>query len=213
MRLVLLTPETFPACEAEALRRMAEASHETVLHLRKPGAPEGRLRELLDRLPPELYPRIVLHDHHRLALEYGLGGIHLNRRAPQPPAGWHGHVGRSCHSLEEVLRRTAEDELFLSPIYDSISKRGYGAAFPPGELEAAAASGLLTPRLTALGGVTPERLPELARLGFGGAAFLGYVWGEPTLPFILKRFDTILCCNSSLTAPTATTSCRELPRR
>ncbi len=213
MRITILTPETFLPCEAEALRRMAEASPAVGIHLRKPAATERQLRELLDRLPPSLYARIALHDHHRLAVEYGLGGIHLNRRAPQPPACWHGRISRSCHTTDELVRCTTEDTLFLSPIYDSLSKRGYKAAFTADELAAAADAGLLTARVTALGGVMPERLPELAALGFGGAAFLGWVWEEPALVSVMKRIERILCYNSSLTEPTDTTVCRALPPR
>lgn len=213
MRITILTPETFLSCEAEALRRMAEASPAVGIHLRKPAATERQLRELLDQFPPSLYARIALHDHHRLAAEYGLGGIHLNRRAPRPPAGWRGRISRSCHTTDELGRCTTEDYLFLSPIYDSLSKHGYGAAFTADELAAANEAGVLTARVTALGGVTPERLPELAALGFGGAAFLGWVWAEPTLSSVLKRIEKILCYNSSLTEPAATTSCRALSLR
>lgn len=73
------------------------------------------------------------------------------------------------------------DYVFLSPIFPSISKAGYGgtgaaAAFPDADRLASALAGSRYPVL-ALGGVTPERFPELAELGFAGAALLGGIWG------------------------------------
>ncbi len=204
MRIVIITAEDFIPCEAEAIARLAELPDVRV-HLRKPGASEEQLRQLIERIPTSAYPRLSLHDHHSLAAEYGLGGIHLNGRNPLPPEGWRGLRSRSCHSIDELARATEEDYRFLSPIYDSLSKTGYTAAFGEQELAAAAAAGLLGARTVALGGVTPERLPELDRRGFGGAAFLGYVWSEPSLQSIRKRIDKILCYNSSLTKTSDTT--------
>lgn len=62
-------------------------------------------------------------------------------------------------------------------MFDSISKAGYkSAAFDPAAVRAAAASPG-APELIALGGITADNLEEAARMGFGGAAVLGGVWG------------------------------------
>ena len=66
--------------------------------------------------------------------------------------------------------------MFLSPIYASISKRGYEAAFTPEMLRTAADEGMIDDKVVALGGVTPDKLPQLQVLGFGGAAVLGALW-------------------------------------
>jgi thiamine-phosphate pyrophosphorylase len=108
----------------------------------------------------------------------GVGGVHLNSRNPQPPAGFDGLVSRSCHTLDEVAADRTSDYLFLSPIFDSISKEGYRSAFTPATLREAAARGLLGERVAALGGVRPELLPTLRDLGFGGAALLGCIWRD-----------------------------------
>lgn len=186
MRIVAITPGEPFATEAEAIRMLLGEGVWRV-HLRLPAAAEGDVRRLIEALPPELYPRLSLHDRFNLAVEYGIGGVHLNGRNPAPPAGFGGVVSRSCHSLEELAGRTAEEYLFLSPVYDSISKQGYGAAFTRQELEAAGAAGVIGARTVALGGVTPERLPELAAWGFGGAALLGYLWGDRSLAAIRER--------------------------
>ena len=70
------------------------------------------------------------------------------------------------------------DYLFLSPIFDSISKRGYLSQFSIESLQNAAEEGLIDGKVFALGGVTQAKLPLLHELGFGGAAMLGAAWQD-----------------------------------
>lgn len=72
--------------------------------------------------------------------------------------------------------------MFLSPIFDSISKHGYGSAFSHETLRKAAAEGIIDEKVVALGGVTPENAGWLEKLGFGGAAMLGCVNRLALLP-------------------------------
>lgn len=175
MRLAVITDPEFRPDEAEVIPRLLSGGIERV-HLRKPGAAEADLRRLVESLPAALYPRLTLHDCLPLAVEYGLGGVHLNGRNPEPPKDFRGMVSRSCHSLDEVAACRTEDYLFLSPVFDSISKSGYRAAFPEATLRDAAARGLLGARVWALGGVRPDLLPRVRACGFGGAALLGCIW-------------------------------------
>lgn len=195
LKIIAITPERPYGCEAEAICRMVDAGIWRV-HVRRPGATDDGMRRLLERLPAEVLPQVTLHDCLGVAAEFGAGGVHLNGRNPEPPAGFGGRVSRSCHTLAEAGRCTQEDYLFLSPLFDSISKRGYAAGFTADELQQAAAAGAIGPRLFALGGVTPERLPQVAAWGFGGAALLGYVWGDGTMKEIEKRLKRIACYNS-----------------
>ena len=162
------------------------------LHLRKPGASEQQLAEWLQGIDPEYIGRIVLHDCYGLARRFPVGGVHLNSRNPDVPdfigtdipadTGPRSGprrltVSRSCHSIAEVQKYKANcDYLFLSPIYDSISKEGYGSAFSRIDLRKAADDGIIDSKVCALGGVSAEHIPELKELGFGGAAVLGALW-------------------------------------
>ena len=120
--------------------------------------------------------RIVIHDFFELAEPYGLKGIHLNARRSTVPDGYEGHVSRSCHSLEEVKRyKDACDYVFLSPIFDSVSKQGYASAFTDATLRQASEDGVIDHKVIALGGVTPDKISYLRQLNFGGAAMLGCV--------------------------------------
>ena len=174
MRIIVITDTSFAASEAESIRILLSEGVDRV-HLRKPQSAEADMRRLIEALPPELYPRLTLQDHLHLAGEYGIGGVHLNARNPEIPAGFGGLISRSCHSFGEIASHPTEDYLFLSPIFDSISKTGYRAGYAPDELRKAFAQGIINPRVAALGGIRPEHLPALQEYGFGGAAFLGYI--------------------------------------
>lgn len=113
-------------------------------------------------------------------MKYHLHGIHLNRRNHQIPANFTGSISRSCHSLDEVREALAfhYDYVFLSPIYDSISKQGYCHAFTSEQLTEAAKEGIINERVFALGGITEANIPQLEAWHFGGAAMLGNVWNQ-----------------------------------
>ena len=159
------------------IAEMLRSGRADLVHLRKPGCSPEEMEQLIRSIPSDLHSRLVLHDHFPLAAHYGLYGVHLNARNPMPPQGWSGSVSRSCHSLDEVRQWKSRCQyVSLSPIYDSISKQGYRAAFTREELLQAAQDGTIDNKVYALGGVTFSRLEEVKALGFGGAMILGDAW-------------------------------------
>jgi len=178
MKLIVITLPHFFEEEASAITALFDAGLET-LHLRKPGASEEEFVSLLRQLPAEYRQRIVTHEHFQWATEFGLKGIHLNGRNPQAPANYTGSISCSCHSLSEVVERKPSCQyVFLSPIYDSISKEGYSSAYSYETLQKAQQSGIINAKVMALGGICLQHLPEVKALGFGGAVLLGDVWKE-----------------------------------
>ena len=144
------------------------------VHLRKPEWSPDHMEDLIRRIPSELHGRLVLHDCHELAPKYGLGGIHLNNHNLSPRDGVTYSV--SCHSLEEIDKYPDARYLFLSPIFDSISKPGYLSAFDLYKIKPR----ITGKRVVALGGVTTDKIPLLKTAGFYGAAMLGGIWQHPT---------------------------------
>lgn len=175
MTIVITLPHFFDG-EAGQIVQLLHSAVDLV-HIRKPQAPLHEVERLICQIPGEYRNRLVLHDHHQLAAKYQLHGIHLNSRNPLSPSGWQGSVSRSCHSLEEVKEWKAKcDYVSLSPVFDSISKQGYRAAFTTSQLAQARAQGIIDHKVLALGGVTFSRLDEVLRMGFGGAMILGDAW-------------------------------------
>ena len=181
MITVITLPYFFDG-EAEQIVQLLHSSVD-LIHIRKPESKAEEVERLIEAIPSKYYPRLVLHDHYELAVKYHLHGVHLNGRNPRPPKGWKGSVSKSCHSCEEVLEWKGKcDYVSLSPIFDSISKQGYHAAFSSSEIEEARRAGIIDQKVLALGGVTFNKIDDVLRMGFGGGMILGDAWKNVSHP-------------------------------
>lgn len=150
-----------------------------VFHLRKPGTEPVYSERLLSLIPDDYRKNIVVHDHFYLKNEYNLKGIHLNQRNPDLPPKYKGHISCSCHTADEVMaHKRACNYVFLSPIFDSISKTGYTASFSPQQLQDLKGRKIIDRKVMALGGVSLDNIAELKDYGFGGAVVLGDIWNR-----------------------------------
>ncbi|MGN0036000.1 MAG: thiamine phosphate synthase [Bacteroidaceae bacterium] len=178
MKLIVITQPTFFVEEDKIITALFEEGLD-ILHLRKPGTAAMYSERLLTLIPEKYHRYIVTHEHFYLKQEFGLMGIHLNARNPQEPNGYSGHVSCSCHTFDELREKKKYfDYVFLSPVFDSISKTDYRAAYPPEELRKAAKAGLIDKNVIALGGVCADNLLQVKDFGFGGAVVLGDIWGR-----------------------------------
>ena len=178
MHCIIISHESPFAGEADIINSLFYAGMEH-FHLRKPAYTQEILQNMLRDIEPAYHSRIVLHDHFELAKQFSLGGVHLNSRNPVCPPGAVA-VSCGCHSLACLNARlsTFNGLIFLSPVFDSISKAGYKKAFTDEELSAASKRGLIHHRVIALGGISAETIPLAASCGFGGVAILGALWGS-----------------------------------
>lgn len=182
MKIIAITTPNFIECEASVIPHLLQLGVDLV-HIRKPSATSEQLALLLDSLPTWCYDQLVVHDCLELANKYNLKGVHLNRRNHTVPDNFKGSVSMSCHSLEEVeLKKDMADYVFLSPIFNSISKNGYNSAFNKEELHNAMKQGTIDKKVIALGGVSLANIETVKDLGFGGAALLGDIWYRTESP-------------------------------
>ncbi len=178
MKLILLTPPDFFVGEDKILTALLEEGLD-FLHLRKPDTDPVFSERLLSLLPENYHDLIVVHDHFYLKEEFNLRGIHLNRRNPEPPVGYKGHVSKSFHRMDKLKAEKKNfDYVFLSPIFDSISKCGYTSAFNMETLKQASAHGIIDKKVMALGGITAENMAAAKDLGFGGVVIFGDLWNR-----------------------------------
>jgi thiamine-phosphate pyrophosphorylase len=191
-RLIVITSESEYPDEAKAIEMLLfEGAYR--VHIRKPLWSVERMRALIADIAPEWRNRLVIHSAFSLVDEFNLGGVHLNSRSPLVPDGYRGGVSCSCHSITELREKSdSVDYCTLSPIFNSISKRGYMSGFSERELMEAKAEGVINERVFALGGVTPDSLPQLWRYGFGGACVLGYIWGDNNREEMRKRVKSLI---------------------
>ena len=195
MKWIIITSPEFLSGEAIFIDKLFSQGLD-LLHLRKPEASLEAYKRLLLQIPKHWYSRIVLHEHFALAEKFGLHGIHLNRRCSQVPDSFRGSISCSCHTLEEVKKQKAsKDYVFLSPIFDSISKVGYHAAFSPTLLKQTAIENVIDEKVIALGGITANNISLVKEWHFGGVAFLGDIWkrmSDPQVDEYLNHIRTLL---------------------
>jgi thiamine-phosphate pyrophosphorylase len=163
------------AREEEKINALLDEGLE-VLHIRKPSASKEVYVDLLDAIKPQYHCRIKIHAYFELADDYNLLGVHLNSRYPQYTGKRKVSLSKSCHAIEELNDLSVYDYVFLSPIFDSISKKDYLAGFDRRTLTSASEKGIINEKVIALGGIDERRLAQLRSYAFGGAAMLGYIW-------------------------------------
>ena len=116
-----------------------------------------------------------------LAMELGLKAVHLSMAADVAEArqnlGAQALIGLSAHSLDDVARAKAmgADYITLSPIFETMSKPGYGPCLGLGILRAATAVGI---PIIALGGINPELVKAVMDEGVDGVAVMGGIYME-----------------------------------
>ena len=104
MKLIVISyPDRF-SNEATVINGLFESGLE-YFHLRKPEWDVSDIEELIQRINPNYYERIVLHDQFNLAEKYNLGGIHFTHRTKELFNKWLSYKGTkstSCHELHEL---------------------------------------------------------------------------------------------------------------
>lgn len=201
MQLVVVSPPG-PVAEEGSLISEMLALGLARFHVRKPGLSVNQLADYLDVIPKIYHSHVVLHSHHALVGELGLGGVHLtaarrSARTPLPALRPGQTLSTSFHTLAEIRQhRRPYDYVFLSPIFDSLSKEQYPAAFDLAEVAALLAQLRLrpgySPQVMALGGIEAPRLAAVRQAGFTGAAVLGAVWQSPNPVAAFRALQSIV---------------------
>jgi len=194
MNLIVITSEHKLHKEAQILNKLFEHGLQ-LLHLRKPNISLEDTKSLLEQINPDYHAKVVLHDHFALTDTFNLKGIHINKRNPNIYGKQSLTHSRSCHTLNELMNASGYDYLFLSPVFDSISKVGYQQRFTTLQLNEAKAKGIINKRVIALGGITSEKIEEVNQYGFGGIAILGALWSDfekdENINNLLNRFNKL----------------------
>lgn len=103
-------------------------------------------------------------------------------------AGGRLRVGASVHSLEDAVEAEAKgaDWVVFGPVYDTPSKRGYGA--PQGLDALAKVSGRVRIPVIAIGGITPARVADVRSAGASGVAAIAAILDAPSPADAVRRF-------------------------
>ena len=197
---IIITSPDFLRNESKYISSLFDAGLE-ILHLRKPDATKEEYERLFNSIPQKYHERIMLHDFFELTEQYNVRGVHLNRRNPEYSGTKNIKISKSCHSTQELETIDKYDYVFLSPVFNSISKEGYHATFSHKELLHASQTGLINEKVIALGGIYVNTLPLLESYKFGGIGVLGAIWDVASVSSVeegskrvVERFVEIWKC-------------------
>lgn len=196
MQLRLLTPEKNIPNEAETINTLFGLGLHK-LHLRKPNFGTSDYRSYINQIDLLYHTSIIIHGCYELYTELKLGGIHLNSKSRERQDIWREiqdisstSISTSFHSWQEIEENTFQyGSVFISPLFNSISKAGYLATTPPEGImttrESLNDNQKLCPEIIGLGGIDKNAIPILQRHGYDGAGLLGAIWTatEPVAAF------------------------------
>lgn len=192
MELVVISSGNETPGEIDEVTRMFELGLK-YFHIRKTHLSKRDLKEYITSFPSEYRSRMILHNHHDLAFKLKLGGIHISKRHRRKGRIYRWRVRferfknpnliitRTFHKLTDIQNdRRRFSYAFLSPVFDSITHATLSGGFSKRALNIVNSSSKYP--IFAVGGVTVERLPDIAQLGFSGAALHGSIWAEGGSP-------------------------------
>lgn len=197
MKLIVISNPTNFKNEHEILCSLFESGLE-YFHLRKPDFSKEEMESFLEQIPLKYLNKIVLHSHHDLLEKYNLKGKHISSTKLNLK-GDSKYISTSFHTLEEIENcKEKYDYVFLSPIFDSISKRGYSSNFDKKQLPDFFTNHPKTVDIIALGGINKNTVFDAMKIGFDGVAVLGGLWmsNNPLQTFnhllkICKEFNKV----------------------
>ncbi len=195
---IIITNETLIPDEAFHLNQLFDEGLE-VLHFRKPGITKNDYKQLLQQIDTSYHPKIMLHQYHDLVEKFNVRGVHLKEQLRIHLKGElnnyiknykkEGFVtSGSFHSTEDIEKSNASfDYMFLSPVFNSISKKGYkGKAFNVSHLNK---------NIIGMGGIDENNMQWAHTLGFKGVGILGRIWNSENsvqnYKTILKAYNTV----------------------
>jgi thiamine-phosphate pyrophosphorylase len=193
--LAAITDRKSLDCELLAFVERALTAGLDWIQIREKDLSAQALFELCRRateLPNPRGTKLLVNGRVDVALAAALDGVHLPSDAPAPSAfrrcvasGL--QIGVSCHSVEElqIAERAGADYAFYAPVFESVSKPGYGPAL---RLEALArACAAVKIPVLALGGISMENAHQCMAAGAAGVAGISLFQRATDLPGIAAR--------------------------
>jgi len=163
-------------------------------HLRKPNFNYQEYKQFLALIPEEYRKYIIIHHHHQLIQEEKIKGVHHTSKTEFDfSLSKEFHQSKSFHSLAEIENNNYPYKyVFLSPIFNSISKQGYQSKFNLTDLENYLKNKTKNLEIIALGGIESKNAAKAIEIGFDGVAILGAIWQETDFKKRLEICQTIL---------------------
>ena len=182
--MIVITNPSSVINEIKIIHSLFEAGLE-LLHIRKPDYSEEKMKAFLSEIKVVFRTRLILHNHHQLAEDFGLNRFHFSekdRKKTKPnrflkPVRFPLTISTSTHSIDEFnALSNVFDYAFLSPVFPSISKENYQSK--EDLLEALKKRTNFNTKLIALGGIQSKNINQVHNAGFDDIALLGSIWNS-----------------------------------
>lgn len=177
--IVVIAPEHNISNEIEILTQLFDNGL-AYYHFRKPNMSYKEHVEYLNQIDEKYHDKIVTHYYHELINNFNLKGIHFQeqKRIDALEKGSEyfidlNMIGKtmssSFHEPEVLANCDIEfDYYLLSPVFSSISKKGYqGRGFDVNHIDKT---------IIGMGGINTDIIQKTLELGFQGIGVLGGVW-------------------------------------
>ncbi|NRR90367.1 thiamine phosphate synthase [Winogradskyella undariae] len=177
--IVLIAPENDIPNEIEILNQLFREGL-LVYHLRKPEKNYEEHVAYLNKIDKEYHNRIVVHYFHELINDFNLKGIHFQEQKRIDHIDNPGQYFKNLDMFGKTISSSFHDPdvlktcyfefdyHLLSPVFSSISKKGYqGKGFEVNHIDKT---------IIGMGGISEETIEETIKLGFKGIGVLGGVW-------------------------------------
>lgn len=180
--MIVITNPIHNTSEIDTIHALLE-NELGLLHIRKPDFSETEMKTFVSKIKTTFRHRLVLHNHHQLALKFGIYRIHFTEKnrvetSQESLENWkkRGYtLSTSIHQMSDFERLSSVfDYAFFGPVFNSISKPNYVSNLDfKKELEQRENN---TTALIALGGITAQNIKTAFAFGFDDVAILGTIW-------------------------------------
>jgi len=186
MKIILISNPVDIQKEHELIEALFEKGLD-YFHLRKPDHQKSDFENFLKKIKPSFYKKISIHSHYDFIGKYNLRGIHLPEKIINEPEvkeliktvkKRNLTVSSSIHSVFDIKECNKFDYIFLSPVFDSISKPDYHSKIDLEEFKKLKSLENIKPKVIALGGIDINNIQKISEVGFDGHAILGAIWKD-----------------------------------
>lgn len=187
MELIVISHDSYFTGESEIINNLFNNGLR-ILHIRKPSTDMGSFIRLMNEIDNAYHDRIVLHQFHELAAEFGIIRLHYPEKTRKQFIEHKiGIKSTSIHDLKCLDQLLGYDYTFFGPVFNSLSKVGYaGIADQNFRLPKAPL------KVIALGGICADNAAEAIKMGFNGLALKGTIWNDTEMAvYNFKKIQTL----------------------
>lgn len=175
--IIVITSEDIVQNETEIINQLFQEGL-NLLHIRKPFINSEEMTDFIQKIDSKFHSQLVLHSHYDLAENFNISRFHfreIDRQNGLFQSFTDKIISTSVHDIETFNLLSEDWEYaFISPVFPSISKKGYGEN-----------SNILNDikkrdnpnvKLIVLGGINEKNINEIFESEVDGVALLGAIW-------------------------------------